>query len=114
MCPHCTSDQFTCVGSVELGPDSYWDENTVQRAKCGSCRQKFICNYLEKRSFRSDRDDKMSHVAYKARSLPWHLIGFGFETTNRRVSKHWRRKLAEKILAKVSAKGEAMPILYRQ
>lgn len=113
ICPSCSAAQLRVVSSVELGPDSYWDENTVQRVKCGSCDQKFLANYLEKRSFRPDRDDKVSHAAFRVGNLYWLLVGFGFEKPRRKISKPWRRKLALAALAKASAASDAEPISYK-
>ncbi|MEM8977721.1 MAG: hypothetical protein AAGD43_37190 [Pseudomonadota bacterium] len=98
LCPNCGAPGLSISDSVELGPDAYWDEMTVQRAQCQSCQARFICNYLEKRSFRYDRDDTVNHTAYHSGALSWLLAGIAFQKTRRRVSQSWRRLFARTVL----------------
>ncbi|MEM7429084.1 MAG: hypothetical protein AAF441_23600 [Pseudomonadota bacterium] len=113
LCPVCDSPELHIIDSVELGPSAFWDESTMQRARCDGCGQRFLCSYLEKRSFRMDRDDTVSHSAYTADTPLWHLVGFAFRKSQRRVSKRWRAKIAMMALARYNKEASAMTIRYR-
>ena len=114
ICPACGSAEFSIRDSVELGPDSHWDERTMHRASCSACGSRFICSYLEKRSFRPDRDDSVSHVAYTTGRMLWHLAGIPARKPRRRRASLWRVWWALRVLTMSRQRGDAMVIEYRR
>ena len=112
VCPHCNAPDLKIRDSVELGPDAHWDERTVQRAHCPQCNHHFVCNYQEQRSFHSDRDDYVSHVAYDTSQWFWHAIGTPFSRPQRRRSPPWRRRLASWVLKICRRSEEPLPLRY--
>ncbi|MEO0342704.1 MAG: hypothetical protein AAF198_04640 [Pseudomonadota bacterium] len=100
------------VDSIETGRDQYWDETTLQRARCSNCSQTFFLLYREERSFRSDRNDKVQHTAYEVPSDDWDQDADAFETPSRKKSEGWRIKTAAKISASILGKTPSSNVRY--
>ncbi len=114
VCPVCDLTQFKILDSVEIGRSMSWDEQTMQRAHCSNCGERFVCLYLEQRSFNPDRDDKVSHHAYLASTVPWWLAGLVFEKPKRKRSKPWRISLGTNLFDKCRGDNAALAIRYKR
>ena len=100
ICPSCNSSEFKIIDAIEVGRDGYWDERTVQRARCPVCDRRFMCIYREKRSFSERHEDEVDHVAYVNRSRLWSWAGFIFTKPSRKRSAPWRVFLLRKLVLK--------------
>ncbi|MEL6744258.1 MAG: hypothetical protein AAFO68_02155 [Pseudomonadota bacterium] len=108
ICPTCGGSAFKIVDSVECGPNGYADETTIQRAACPDCATLFICTYSESRSFRSDRDDRVTHTAYVADRAVWEQRADVFTQPASRVASDDRIAVAQAVLTacQTDPKGE--------
>jgi hypothetical protein len=49
ICPDCSGKRLRIASSLELAPDSWWDEITLQVLKCSDCRFRGAAVYEESR-----------------------------------------------------------------
>lgn len=113
VCPECESASFKIVGSVECGPDRGADENTIQRAFCKECAAVFLCVYKSTRSFRSDRDDRVTHLAFATDQGLWNSSADIFEKPTSRVSSEAKIAAAMCVLRMAQETGgTGQPIAY--
>lgn len=49
ICPECSGRRLRIVSSLELGPDSWWDEITLQVVECPDCGFRGAAVYEESR-----------------------------------------------------------------
>ncbi len=113
-CPNCEAGTYVIVDSVELGRNlPIWDEKTIQRGRCETCKTRFFSVYEEQRSFHMDREDKVSHVAAPARAWVWRFAGLVFLPPVRQKSPEWRCKVARFTLQHGVIEGTYLSIRAR-
>ncbi|MEO0672367.1 MAG: hypothetical protein AAFZ05_10115 [Pseudomonadota bacterium] len=112
ICPVCGAPGLELRDAIELGPDLMWDERTMQRARCTQCRSLLICSYLEKRNYHPDRDDTVSHTAFKTGSMVWAVAGLVCQKPQRRRAALWWVRFGEWVLKAMRKRKAGLPIRY--
>ncbi|MCW9044551.1 MAG: hypothetical protein OQK05_14525 [Pseudopelagicola sp.] len=113
-CPKCETGTYNIVDSIELERNlPHWDEKTIQRGRCDTCKTRFFSIYEEQRSFRIDRDDKTSHFAAPVQSLIWALAGLAFLPPQRQKAPRWRCKAARAALRYGVREGTYHSLQYK-
>lgn len=107
ICPVCKKPSLYLVDRVECGPNPAVDEDTVQRGYCGTCDSCFICRYAAVRSFNPNRDDRFTHVAYRAERRDWIIAGRAF-SDGTRIASAKRIAIAVKHLNRARAGEKPM------
>jgi hypothetical protein len=59
VCPECAAKTLKIASRLELGPDSRWDEITLQTVRCSRCKFEGVAVYQESR--RGALDSEIVH-----------------------------------------------------